>query len=142
MPRLSRLTAHRSAKPHKPWRAPPSRESGFVLGSRAEAVYAVDERQLWVDCRGSIVVTRTTAIVKGFRTPAGHGRDEGRGGRRPKSLEGGNRGGFCAGDGVGLWGFSQSAWLDFSAADRNDERASTATPVLVALGAVEVVISY
>jgi ubiquinone/menaquinone biosynthesis C-methylase UbiE len=82
------------------------------------------------------------APVKGFRTPAGHGRDEGRGGRRPKSLEGGNRGGFCAGDGVGLWGFSRSAWLDFSAADRNDDRASTATPVLVALGAVEVVVSY
>jgi hypothetical protein len=51
-------------------------------------------------------------------------------------------GGFCVGDGVGLWGFSQSAWLDFSAADRNDDRASTATPVLVALGAVEVMISY
>src|SRR5882724_4671186 len=83
-----------------------------------------------------------SGFVKGFRTPAGHGRDGGRGGRRPKTLEGGNRGGFCAGDGVGLWGFSQSAWLDFSAADRNDDRASTATPVLVALGAVEVVISY
>ena len=33
--------------------------------------------------------------VKGFRTPAGHGRDEGLGGRRPKSLEGGNRGEFA-----------------------------------------------
>src|SRR5437868_9021705 len=40
-------------------------------------------------------VGRATGIVKGFRTPAGHGRDEMRGGRRPKSLGGGNRGG-CA----------------------------------------------
>jgi hypothetical protein len=31
-------------------------------------------------------------FVKGFRTPARDGRDEGLGGRRPKSLEGGNRG--------------------------------------------------
>jgi hypothetical protein len=27
-------------------------------------------------------------------------------GKRPKSLRGGNRGGVCAGGGVGLWGFS------------------------------------
>src|SRR5438874_4528767 len=40
-------------------------------------------------------VGRAAGIVKGFRTPAGHGRDEMRGGRRPKSLGGGNRGG-CA----------------------------------------------
>src|SRR5215468_3049631 len=44
--------------------------------------------------------------VKGFRTPASQWRDEMLGGRRPKSLRGGNRGGVCAGSGVGLWRFS------------------------------------
>src|SRR5205807_8914806 len=34
-------------------------------------------------------------IVKGFRTPASHGRVGMHGGRRPKSLEGGNRGEFA-----------------------------------------------
>ena len=32
------------------------------------------------------------ALVKGFRTPASHWREGVHGGRRPKSLEGGNRG--------------------------------------------------
>jgi len=36
---------------------------------------------------------RKTAIVKGFRMPARHRRVGVHGGRRPKSLEGGNRGG-------------------------------------------------
>jgi hypothetical protein len=51
------------------------------------------------DRRASVAVpdplsdARTAGIVKGFRMPAGHGRDEGLGGRRPKSLDGGNRGG-------------------------------------------------
>src|ERR1700741_4847081 len=34
-----------------------------------------------------------SAFVKGFRTPASHWREGMHGGRRPKSLEGGNRGG-------------------------------------------------
>jgi hypothetical protein len=34
-----------------------------------------------------------TAFVKGFRMPAGYKRVGVHGGRRPKSLEGGNRGG-------------------------------------------------
>src|SRR5437868_5052365 len=36
-----------------------------------------------------------SGIVKGFRTPASHGRVGMHGGRRPKSLEGGNRGEFA-----------------------------------------------
>jgi hypothetical protein len=36
------------------------------------------------------------------------------GGRRPKSLEGGNRGEVCAGGGVRLWGFSAGVCSDFS----------------------------
>jgi hypothetical protein len=48
----------------------------------------------------------TALHVKGFRTPASQWRDEMLGGRRPKSLRGGNRGGVCAGSGVGLWRFS------------------------------------
>src|SRR3984893_13482363 len=46
--------------------------------------------------RGSgclITIVRTAALVKGFRTPASHWREGVHGGRRPKSLEGGNRGG-------------------------------------------------
>src|SRR5437868_4844761 len=56
-------------------------------------------------------VGRAAGIVKGFRTPAGHGRDEMRGGRRPKSLGGGNRGpawhnGAARWSGaLELWGF-------------------------------------
>ena len=48
---------------------------------------------LWVDLSRMIVVPRTAGIVKGFRTPARHRREGAHGGRRPKSLEGGNRGG-------------------------------------------------
>jgi hypothetical protein len=70
------------------------------------------------------------------------GVDAGRGGRRPKSLEGGNRGEFRVGGSVGLWGFRRSVWLDFSVADRNDDRASGATLGLVGLDAVEALISY
>ena len=72
-------------------------------------VKQIDELALQTDLSelGRFLVTKRTAdIVKGFRTPAGHGRDEGLGGRRPKSIEGGNRGGVCASGGVGLWGFS------------------------------------
>ena len=38
---------------------------------------------------------RNVGIVKGFRTPASHWRAGVYGGRRPKSLEGGNRGEFA-----------------------------------------------
>src|ERR1700730_4215739 len=69
---------------------------------------------------GSIAVLRTTGIVKGFRTPARRRREGIHGGRRPKSLEGGNRGGVCAGSGVGLWGFSAGACPDLSVSNRDD----------------------
>ena len=52
------------------------------------------------------LVRRTGLHVKGFRTPASQWRDEMLGGRRPKSLRGGNRGEVSAGSGVGLWRFS------------------------------------
>src|SRR5438477_11331544 len=74
-------------------------------------------------------VGRAAGIVKGFRTPAGHGRDEMRGRRRPKSLGGGNRGG-CAPAieltledlrrraGIGGWcaGYRQSPFIGLVAA--------------------------
>jgi hypothetical protein len=43
--------------------------------------------------RGSMAVPRMAANVKGFRMPARRRREGVHGGRRPKSLEGGNRGG-------------------------------------------------
>jgi len=61
---------------------------------------------------------RNVGIVKGFRTPASHWRAGVYGGRRPKSLEGGNRGGVCAGGGVGLWGFSAGVCFDVSSSSR------------------------
>ena len=39
-------------------------------------------------------------------------------GRRPKSLEGGNRGGVFAGGGVGLWGCSAGVCFDVSSTNR------------------------
>ena len=61
---------------------------------------------------GRLLATpRTAGIVKGFRMPARHGRGRMRGGRRPKSLEGGNRGGVCASGGVSLWGFNANVWV-------------------------------
>ena len=47
----------------------------------------------WVDLTPSVRARRTAGNVKGFRTPASDWREGMRGGRRPKSLEGGNRGG-------------------------------------------------
>jgi hypothetical protein len=58
---------------------------------------------------GSAAALRTAAIVKGFRMPARHRREGVHGGRRPKSLEGGNRGGVRDGGGVDLWGFGAGA---------------------------------
>jgi hypothetical protein len=50
------------------------------------------------------------ASVKSFRTPASHGRVGTHGGRRPKSLEGGNRGRVRTDAGVDLWGIWRR-WL-------------------------------
>ena len=66
----------------------------------------------------SVMRTGRSGIVKGFRTPASHWRAGVHGGRRPKSLEGGNRGGVCAGGGVGLWGFSAGVCFDVSSSSR------------------------
>jgi hypothetical protein len=71
-----------------------------------------------VDLTRSAGARRTAALVKGFRTPASHWRAGVHGGRRPKSLEGGNRGGVCAGGGVGLWGFSAGVCFDASSSSR------------------------
>jgi hypothetical protein len=53
------------------------------------------ERLGLVDWSRLIVVTRTAGIVKGFQTPARHGRGRMHGGRRPKSLEGETAGEFA-----------------------------------------------
>jgi hypothetical protein len=66
------------------------------------------ERPRRVDLSRSIVIAMT-GIVKGFRMPARHRREGMHGGRRPKSLEGGNRGGVRDGGGVDLWGFGAGA---------------------------------
>ena len=50
---------------------------------------------------------RASAYLKGFRTPASHWREGMHGGRRPKSLEGGKRGGVRSDAGVGLWGIGR-----------------------------------
>ena len=47
---------------------------------------------------------RTSEIVKGFRMPARHRREGVHGGRRPKSLEGGNRRGELAPTLVSVYG--------------------------------------
>jgi hypothetical protein len=60
-----------------------------------------------------------SAFVKGFRTPASRGRGRMHGGRRLKSLEGGNRGGVCAGGDVSLWRFHANVRSDFSVPDRD-----------------------
>ena len=69
---------------------------------------------LWVELCRSISVPRTAGIVKGFRMPAGRRRAGMHGGRRPKSLEGGNRGGVRTDAGVGLWGFRGGVCRDLS----------------------------
>jgi hypothetical protein len=51
-------------------------------------------------------LSQTSAVVKGFRMPASRRREGRHGGKRPKSLEGGNRGGVRTGGGVRLWRFS------------------------------------
>jgi len=91
---------------------------GFLRAAYGEASYhafrgeldaalCLDESLLRLSHNGRSALAAGTALhVKGFRTPASQWRDEMLGGRRPKSLRGGNRGGVCAGSGVGLWRFS------------------------------------
>jgi hypothetical protein len=67
-----------------------------------------DGVSLSCDLRSAVRAGRS-GIVKGFRMPARHRRKGMHGGRRPKSLEGGNRGGVCDGGGVDLWGFGAGA---------------------------------
>src|SRR5438552_4072719 len=76
------------------------------------------QRPLCADSEPSRPHPETGSFVKGFRTPASHWRAGVYGGRRPKSLEGGNRGGVCAGGGVGLWGFSAGVCFDVSSSSR------------------------
>ena len=61
------------------------------------------------DLPRSKVSAGRSAIVKGFRMTARHRREGVHGGRRPKSLEGGNRGGVRDGGGVDLRGFDAGA---------------------------------
>ena len=63
------------------------------------------------------------------------------GGRRPKSLEGGNRGEVGAGGGVRLWGFSADVCCDFAISNGKDGRAGAVTAVLIAAGAIKRVMS-
>ena len=74
------------------------------------------------------VYAPTPALVKGFRTPASHWREGMHGGRRPKSLEGGNRGPWVERRGaMELWGFESRgqsaatwAWRPLDLVDCND----------------------
>jgi hypothetical protein len=63
--------------------------AGLCLARAANGGFGV-ERGGWTRS------TATTAFVKGFRMPARRRREGMHGGRRPKSLEGGNRGGVRA----------------------------------------------
>src|SRR6267378_2281791 len=62
-------------------------------GAFLPVAVACNERPVRVEPRCSRVTARRSGVVKGFRTPASHWREGVHGGRRPKSLEGGNRGG-------------------------------------------------
>src|SRR5947209_6397156 len=94
--------------------APPHERGGNRYARPTATAPHLDSTRLY----GSMVVAPTAGIVKGFRTPASHWRAGVYGGRRPKSLEGGNRGGVCAGGGVGLWGFSAGVCFDVSSSSR------------------------
>lgn len=63
--------------------------------------------------------------------PAVRGRERMYGGRRPKSLEGGNRGGVRAGGGIGLWGFNARRWVAWSFLNEKAGCMSEATVILV-----------
>jgi hypothetical protein len=84
---------------------------------------------------------RRTAIVKGFRMPAVRRRERVHGGRRPKSLEGGNRGGVCAGGGVSLWGFNARLGVRFFVLGRGCRASEWREGDLIGLGAAGRVLS-
>jgi hypothetical protein len=86
-------------------------------------------------------MAKLAGIVKGFRTPAIRRREGMHGGRRPKSLEGGNRGGVCGGGGISLWGFSARLWVASSLSDGDAGRVSGSKVILVGLGAAGRVVS-
>jgi hypothetical protein len=96
------------------------REPMVGLGSSSPIRHVVSHRLQSADSRPSRACSGTGRFVKGFRTPAICRREGMHGGRRPKSLEGGNRGGVCAGGGVSLWGFYANFRPDFSVPDRDD----------------------
>jgi hypothetical protein len=79
--------------------------AGPGLSAEASVLVSIEVRNE-SGAESLVGVAQRSAFVKGFRTPASHWREGVRGGRRPKSLEGGNRGGVCVGGAVGLWGFS------------------------------------
>jgi hypothetical protein len=79
-------------------------------------------KRAWIETGG--VLRRTTTFVKGFRTPVRYGRGRMHGGRRPKSLEGGNRGGSLRRRWCQSIGFNANVRSDFSVPDRDDGRAS------------------
>ncbi len=72
-------------------------------GSRRAADVSLEGQLARVSCTYRIT-NRKSAYVKGYRTPAKHGRRCGTG-RRPVSLKGGNRGEVSAAGGAGLWEF-------------------------------------
>src|ERR1700757_509012 len=65
-------------------------------GSGSPSIEPEDRRLAGVELTRSLKCS-TAALVKGFRTPARHRCERAYGGRRPKSLRGGNRGGVVAG---------------------------------------------
>ena len=67
-------------------------------------------RSVEVDFTSRPSSRRMSVLVKGFRMPARRSREGTHRGRRPKSLEGGKRGGVLAGGGVSLWGFDARMW--------------------------------
>src|SRR5262249_59369561 len=81
-------------------------------------------------------------IVKGFRMAARDRREGMHGSKRPKSLEGGNRGGVRDGGGVDLWGFGAGAGCDLSVPNRDDGWVTSGALVLAALDAMGPVIWY
>jgi hypothetical protein len=81
---------------------------------------AHSETRILAACARHPCLWSMSGFVKGFRTPASHWHDEILGGRRPKSLKGGNRGGVCTGSGVGLWGFGAGVCADLRVTNWDD----------------------
>src|SRR5690349_4723513 len=82
-----------------------------TLGETHLELFAADVISAFADSLMSDAKQRMTASVKGFRMPAIHWREGPHGGRRPKSLEGGNRGGVRTGAGVNLWGICRGCLM-------------------------------